>query len=168
MSLLLNVCDAAPTDSNAVVSARTTAMSWTCEVEMCCAEYHDSCTVCRKALCPAHADLGNHPCFNQNYNDDVTTNDFPLDRECAQRTSILNELYDIETILTEAIILVAGKLVKLAAFHYCDDNPFQLVNGMDGNGKHRRSYIDLDEQYLLYRYEYPSALVLLFHSTRRC
>jgi hypothetical protein len=68
----------------------------------------------------------------------------------SQWPSILAELYDLNSKLTEIKTEVAGKLIILAAFHYTELNSNQFVNEQ-GRIDLRRSFVDTNEQLLLYR-----------------
>lgn len=108
-------------------------------------------------------DLGPHHC---NQNEDTAmdcgfASDLMMDKDHHEWESSLNVLY-VSTTLTEVSILVAGKAINFSAFHYCSENSLQLKNnGLDAHGKRRRSYIDLGEQYLLYRYDDAMVKILL-------
>jgi hypothetical protein len=128
---------------------------WLCDLDDCKADFYEKCLECLKSFCIAHAAVKNHYCSKEetimSSSEEISAPVSSHAEAWSQWPSKLAQLYNCPSNVTEIEAIIAGQVIRLAAFHYTLENTDQFVNDQ-GRNDLCRSYIDVNEQLLLYRY----------------
>lgn len=150
-----------------------------CENRGCKSDFYDACPHCFGAYCAVHLSLGKHSCMNQAdvLVDDISTSGC-YEVAASTTVSILASTQEDELAWASALealyifdaaddpeisVSVAGRTVRLAAFHYPAENKLQRAGHIHvlDDLPYTQAYIDVEEAVTLYGYDFNSHYLFL-------